>query len=72
MSAGKGIFESVPDMGITRKVPREGGLPQWCVDLSIYSLTTAQARQVSAELLNSADMADQLNAKIASDSAGAA
>ncbi|CPW73081.1 Uncharacterised protein [Mycobacteroides abscessus subsp. bolletii] len=59
-----GFMHGVPDIGITKKTPLGTNIGEWTVDLTIYSMTAEQARQVAAELLNSADMADDLNQKI--------
>ncbi|SHS19583.1 Uncharacterised protein [Mycobacteroides abscessus subsp. abscessus] len=59
-----GMLRGVPDIGITKKTPLGSDIGEWTVDLSIYSMSAEQARQTAAELLNSADMADELNQKI--------
>lgn len=70
MSAGKGIFDQVPDTGITKKSELHGndGV-RWTVDIAVYSLSSGEARQLAAELLNLADMADKFNEQIAIDKA---
>lgn len=59
-----GITRGIPDVGITKKTPPGSDVGEWTVDLSIYCMSSVQARQVAAELMNSADMADDLNQKI--------
>lgn len=60
-----GILQQPPDIGITKKT--RNGVSVWTVDLSIYSMTSTQARQVAAEILNMADQADLLNQAIKDD-----
>lgn len=53
-----------PSVGITKRNTLFGGQPAWMIDVSFYSMTVGQARQLAAEVLDLCDMAEEKNAKL--------